>query len=179
MTGWPRIIPERHRATPAEAGFGSSRFSSPTLAFRILYAAQDFPTALAEAVIRDRFEGKERRYLYRPYLEGLAATEISASAPLSLVDMSGAAAYEMGIDTDTKGSRNHQAGQAFAEALHKQTAADGIIFSSRLTDSPCVAIFDRAFSGLSGTVPVDLVRVGALAGELTRLGVIVRRGRGR
>ena len=87
MAAWPRIIPDRHRGTPADAGFGSSRFSSPSGRFRILYAAQDFPTALAEAVIRDRFVGKERRYLYRPYLESLAATEISTVAPLALLDL--------------------------------------------------------------------------------------------
>ena len=179
LTGWSRIIPDRHRATPAGAGFGASRFSSPSGAFRTFYAAQDFATALAEAVIRDRFVGKERRYLYRPYLDSLLATEISTSASLMLVDLTGAAAYDMGIDTDVKGSRSHHAGQAFAEALHKRTSADGILFSSRLTDAPCVAIFDRALSRLIATAPVDLVRVGALAEELVRLEVTVRRRRTR
>jgi len=111
LTAWPRIIPERHRRTPTQAGFGSSRFSSPSGSFRILYAAQDFPTALAEAVIRDRFVGKERRYLYQPFLESLAATEISTTAPLKLIDLTGAGAYEIGVDTDAKGSRAHLAGQ--------------------------------------------------------------------
>ena len=128
-------------------------------------------------MIRDRFVGKERRYLYRPYLDSLLATEISTSASLMLVDLTGAAAYDMGIDTDAKGSRSHHAGQAFAEALHKRTSADGILFSSRLTDAPCVAIFDRALSRLIATAPVDLVRVGALAEELVRLEVTVRRRR--
>jgi hypothetical protein len=68
LADWPRILPTKHRATPAGAGFGSSRYSSPTDAFRVLYAADNFPTAFAEAVVRDRFEGKSRRYLYRPHL---------------------------------------------------------------------------------------------------------------
>lgn len=125
-------------------------------------------------MIRDRFVGKERRYLYRPYLDSLLATEISTSAPLMLVDLTGAAAYDMGIDTDAKGSRSHHVGQDFAEALHKRTSADGIIFSSRLTDKHCVAIFDRAFARLIAKAPVNLVRVGALADELVRLEVTVR-----
>jgi hypothetical protein len=58
IADWPRILPTWHRATPADAGFGSSRFSSPSGAFKVLYAADNFPTAFAEAVIRDRFEGK-------------------------------------------------------------------------------------------------------------------------
>lgn len=177
LADWPRIIPDRHRATPCDAGFGSSRFSSPGKLFRVLYAAQDFPTAFAEAVIRDRFVGRERRYLYRPYLESLAATAISTTAPLMLVDLSGSAAYDMGIDTDAKGSRAHIAGQAFAETLHRRTTVDGIIFDSRLTSAPCVAIFDRAFARLQAPMPVDLLRVAALADELKDRDIIIRRRR--
>lgn len=174
LTDWPRIIAARHRATPVGAGYGSSRFSSPSGLFRVLYAAQDFPTALAEAVIRDRFVGKQRRYLHAPYLESLAATELSTIAPLMLLDLTDGAAYELGIDTDAKGSRAHDAGQKLAEALHKDMGADGILFGSRLTSRPCVAVFDRAFAKLRGTLPVDLVRVAALRSELKRLGTTVR-----
>ena len=177
LADWPRIIPDRHRATPCDAGFGSSRFSSPGQLFRVLYAALDFPTALAEAVIRDRFVGKQRRYLYRPYLESLAATAISTTASLMLVDLSGSGAYDMGIDTDAKGSRAHVAGQDFAEALHRRTTVDGILFDSRLTAAPCVAIFDRAFARLQASSPVDLLRVAALTDELKARNVIVRRRR--
>lgn len=140
----------------------------------MLYAAEDFPTALAEAVIRDRFVGKQRRYLYRPYLDGLVATEIGTTAPLRLLDLAGASAYELGIDTDAKGARAHDAGQGFAEALHRRTTVDGIVFASRLTGKSCVAIFDRAFPKLSATLPVDLMRVAALADELQRLEIVVR-----
>ena len=79
IADWPRILPSRHRATPADAGFGSSRFSSPSRAFRVLYSADNFPTAFAEAVVRDRFEGKARRFLYRPHLDQLCVTTISSS----------------------------------------------------------------------------------------------------
>nr|WP_255696835.1 RES family NAD+ phosphorylase [Sandaracinobacteroides sayramensis] len=172
---WPRIFPARHRSTPAEAGFGASRFSSPNKLFRVLYAAEDFPTAFAEAIVRDRFAGKQRRYLYRPFLESLVATEISTRAPLALLDLTGPAAYELGVDTDAKGARAHLTGQRFAEELHKRTTVDGILFSSRLTDAPCVAIFDRAFSKIRGTSSVDILRLSALADEIERLEITVRR----
>ncbi len=45
LLDWPRILPTRRRATPAGAGFGSNRFSCPTDTFRVLYAADNFPTA--------------------------------------------------------------------------------------------------------------------------------------
>jgi hypothetical protein len=91
IADWPRILPSRHRSTPANTGFGSSRFSSPSGAFRVLYAADNFPTAFADAVVRDRFGGKIRRFLYRPHLEQLCVTSISSSRELALLDLRGAA----------------------------------------------------------------------------------------
>ena len=177
LDAWPRIFPARHVATPLGSGFGSSQFSSPSKAFRVLYAAEDFPTAFAEGVVRDRFEGKQRRYLYRPQLETLVASEISTGRALQLVDLTGAAAYELGVDTDAKAARDHAKGQRFAEALHRDTDVDGMLFSSRLTGALCAAIFDRAAAKLSATTPVALPMVGALPAELTRLGITVRRRR--
>jgi len=177
LVDWPRIFPTKHAATPTDAGFGSSRFSSPSKSFRVLYAADDFATAFAEGVVRDRFEGKTRRYLHVPMLEALAVTTISTSRPLQLLDLTGAAAYALGIDTDAKGARSHRAGQRFAEALHASTKVDGILFSSRLTTTPCVAIFDRAFPLLTASPPVELVRIAALPAEIRRLGISLRRRR--
>ena len=179
LADWPRILPSRHRATPAGAGFGSSRFSSPSGAFRVLYAADDFPTAFAEAVVRDRFEGKARRFLYRPHLEQLCVTSIDSIRALALLDLRGATTYEVGIDTDAKGARAHTAGQALSEAVHAEmTDIDGIVFNSRLTTGACVAIYDRAFPALSGTTPIALLRATLLPVELARLDITVRRKRG-
>lgn len=174
FTRWPRIFPVAHAATPTNADFGTSRFSSPSRTFRVLYAAQDFPAAFAEAVVRDRFVEKERRYLYKPHLEALVVAEISTRRPLRLVDLTGSAAYDLGIDTDAKGARAHGAGQRFAEALHAGTTVDGILFTSRLTDAACVAVFDRAFPALTAPAPVALLRAKALPAEIMRLGIIVR-----
>jgi hypothetical protein len=179
IADWPRILPSRHRATPADGGFGSSRYSSPTAAFRVLYAADNFPTAFAEAVVRDRFEGKVRRFLYRPHLDQLCVTAISSNRELTLLDLMRAAAYELGIDTDASRARAHAPGQALSEAVHAEMPdVDGILFNSRLTTGGCVAVYDRAFSALSGTPPIALLQSALLPAELTRLGITVRRARG-
>ncbi len=179
LSDWPRILPTRHRATPAGAGFGSSRYSSPTDAFRVLYAADNFSTAFAEAVVRDRFEGKSRRYLYRPHLEQVCLTAISSSRELALLDLRGAGAYELGVDTDASRARDHTIGQTFSQAVHDELAdVDAILFDSRLTTGACVAIYDRAFSALSGTLPIGLLQAALLPAELTRLGITLRRQRG-
>jgi len=179
LLDWPRILPTKHRPTPAGAGFGSSRYSSPTDAFRVLYAADNFPTAFAEAIVRDRFEGKSRRYLYRPHLEQVCLTAISSSRDLILLDLRGAATYELGVDTDASRARDHAVGQAFSQAVHDELAdVDAILFDSRLTAGTCVAVYDRAFSALSGTVPIGLLQAALLPAEITRLGITLRRKRG-
>ena len=65
------VAEARHRATPVGMGHGNTRFSSPTNAYTVLYAAQDLPTALAEKVIRDHFQGKQVRVLLEADLDEL------------------------------------------------------------------------------------------------------------
>lgn len=179
LSGWVRIIPAAHVATPTGTGPGASRFSSATFGFTVLYAACDFATAFAEAVVRDRFVGKRRRYLYRPHLDGLRATEINTTTELKLLDFLGAAAYELGIDTDAKGARDHRAGQRFSDAVHAEIpAADGILFASRLTGQPCVAVYDRALIRLQGSTPLSLDRVAAFHREIKAQNIAIRRRRG-
>lgn len=179
LVDWARILPTRYRATPAGAGFGSSRFSSPTDSFRVLYAADGFATAFAEAVVRDRFEGRTRRYLYRSHLEQLCLTAINSGRELRLLDVRGAAAYELGVDTDASRARDHRTGQAFSQAVHdRMPDIDAILFDSRLTAGTCVAIYERAFPLLSASAPIGLTRAASLPGEIARLGITLRRHRG-
>lgn len=178
LSDWPRILPIKHRATPAGAGFGSSRYSSPSNAFRVLYAAEDFPTAFAEAVVRDRFEGKARRYLYRPHLEQACLTAVSSGRELVLLDLRGAGAYELGVDTDASRARDHTVGQAFSQAVYDELPdVDALLFDSRLTTGTCVAVYERAFSTLSAKVPIGLMQAALLPTEITRLGITLRRER--
>jgi hypothetical protein len=58
------------------------------------------------------------------------------------------------------------------------TNVDAILFDSRLTTGDCVAIYDRAFSALTATVPIGLLQAALLPAELTRLGIALRRERG-
>ena len=179
ISDWPRILLSRHRAQPAGTGYGSSRFSSPARQFKVLYAGEDFSTAFAEAVVRDRFEGKQRRFLYRPYIDARCVTSISSSRELALVDLTGAGAYELGVDTDANRARDHRRGQEFSELLHRQMPdVDGILFDSRLTSARCVAIYERALPSLTGTVPISLLQVAELDPELKRLNITVRSERG-
>ncbi|WP_439478372.1 RES family NAD+ phosphorylase [Brevundimonas sp.] len=179
LDDWVRILPSRHRASPVGAGFGSSRFSSPSDAFKVLYAGDNFATAFAEAVVRDRFEGKSRRFLYRPHLDQHCVAAIGSSRELVMLDLRGPAAYELGVDTDVSRARDHTAGQALSEAVHAAMPdVDAILFDSRLTSGTCVAIYERALPTLSANPPIGLLQGALLPAELTRLEITVRRQRG-
>lgn len=179
ISDWARILHVRHRSAPVGAGFGSSRFSSPSRLFAVLYAAEDFATAFAEAVVRDRFEGKAQRFLYRPLLDALCVTTVSSSRELAILDLTGAATYELGLNTDTNRAREHRLGQEFSEALHATLPdVDAILFESRLTSARCIAVYERALPALFGQPPVGLLQAGDLAHELRRLDITVRRERG-
>ena len=179
VSDWPRILPGRHRGQPTGAGFGSSRFSSPLRQFKVLYAGEDFATAFAEAVVRDRFQGRQRRVLYRPHLDALCVTATSSLRDLALVDLSGAGSYELGIDTDANRARDHGRGQEFSQLLHDQLPdVDGILFDSRLTNARCIAVYERAVPSLSGSSPISLLQAAELVPELERLEITIRRERG-
>ncbi len=68
-----RCTPWGHRATPLGMGFGETRFASPSNAFKLLYIAADLATAMAEAIVRDRFEGLDSRELTLSDLDGWGA----------------------------------------------------------------------------------------------------------
>jgi hypothetical protein len=87
-----RVTPIAHRTTPLGMGFGKTRFASPTDAFKLLYIAEDLATGLAEAVIRDRFEGATVRELTAGELAGLKSNELSFISRSKASELSGKSA---------------------------------------------------------------------------------------
>ncbi len=175
VTGFVRIIRAKYAASPKGVAIGPSRFSSSTDAFRVLYAAEDFETALAEAVLRDRFVGRERRYIGRATLAERAVTLIATNTPLKMLDVRGGAAYALGIDTDAVRARDHTPGRMFSEWLHADTDFDGLLYDSRLTGQACIAVYERALRKIDASTPQLLLAHADLVPQLTRLGVVVRR----
>lgn len=55
-----RAMRRAHAATQPGMGVGQSRFASPDRSFMVLCIARDLPTAIAETIVRDRFEGTAR-----------------------------------------------------------------------------------------------------------------------
>ncbi len=165
-----RVTPWSLRRTPLGMGFGETRFASPTKAFRILYIAEDLATCLAEAIIRDRFEGKTVRELAQSDIADWGVCAVSATRPLRLLTLRGDACFKLGISTDIVGAKRHDEARALSQALYETTDLDGIVYHSRLRKKTCMAIYDRAVTpGLSAQAVVQLERLAALVPALKTL----------
>ncbi|MUZ65800.1 RES domain-containing protein [Agrobacterium vitis] len=173
-----RIIPVAHMSTPLGMGFGQSRFSSPNHMFRLLYAAYDLATAIAETIVRDRFEGTQDRVLDESEIEDWSVTEVTATDALILLDLRTTGLLRLGVSTEAARGKEHQEGQRLSESIFRSYAVDGLLYSSRLTAADCVAVYDRAVGEkLVASPAVELVRQADLIPALRSIGVSIRAGR--
>lgn len=173
LSDYLRIIPRIHRTTPLGMGHSPSRFSSAERNFTLLYVARDLPTAIAERIVRDRFQGQQERRLPKEDLEQFVVAAISTTAPLRVLDLRTSGASRLGVPTDAVRGRAQQAGRKFSQRLHDGTDFDGIVYMSRITNAECVAIYDRAVKTRFEAIQpvVDLTRLTGLVPALTSLNV--------
>lgn len=169
-----RVTRIANRATPLGMGLGKTRFASPTDAFKLLYIAEDLATSVAEAVIRDRFEGAIARELTAGDLAGWGVAEVSAPVPLRLLDIRTAGCFLLGVSTDITGAKAQDDARQFSQAVFGQTDLDGILYLSRLTRRTCVAVYDRAVAAKLTAGPVhELETLAALVPALAALRVVL------
>jgi RES domain len=174
VTNYVRIIRSDHAATPLGMGYGRTRFSSPTDLFTLLYLAQDTRTAIAETIVRDRFEGRVKRDLLASEFDNYAIAVIADAAPLRLVDLRYEGASVLSISTNAVRAKAQQAGRRLSQELYDRTSVDGIVYMSRITNRECVAVYDRAVSKLIAGMPaVPLKRLGSLTADLRALHITV------
>lgn len=167
-----RVIPMAHAATPLGAGFGMTRFASPTKAFKVIYIAQDLTTSVAETLVRDRFQGKAKRKLLDIEAARWGATEVAASAPLTLIDLRTTGLVRLGVSTEAARGKAQGQGRKLSQAIHDQTDAQGLIYSSRLTGRTCICVYDRALPGVLSATPVaEVTRLAGFVDALRELNV--------
>jgi hypothetical protein len=166
-----RVTPIAHAATPLGAGFGVTRFASPTKTFRVIYIAQDLTTGIAETLVRDRFQGKARRRLLDVEAALWGTTEVSAGAPLTLIDLRTTGLVRLGVSTEAARGKAQGQGRRLSQAIYDQTDAQGLIYLSRLTGRTCVCIYGRALAGLGATPVVEVTRLAGFVDALRELNV--------
>lgn len=165
-----RVFPAQHSATPLGCAPGWSRFGASDKSFSVIYAARNFATAIAEGVIRDRFEGLSERRLHLSELHGHVVGRLQTLAPLRVVDLRKGGCLKLGISTDIAGAKAFDLAQAFSHEVYSHAEIDGILYPSRLTGENCVAIYERAIgTHLEAGLVNPLVQVPSLAASLTSL----------
>lgn len=170
-----RIMPKAHAATPLGMGFGQTRFAAPDNSFQLIYLARNLATAIAETVVRDRFEGKAKRVLDITEVEDWVVSEVSAVEPLTVVDLRTTGLLKLGVTTNAARAKGQAAGRRLSKALYDRFAIDGICYSSRLTSAECLAVYDRAVRPkLSSTAAVSLMRHAGLITALTAINVSIK-----
>lgn len=162
-----RVTPMAHAATPLGVGFGVTRFVSPTKAFKVIYLGQDLTTGVAETLVRDRFQGKVQRKLLDVEATLWGATEVSAGAPLMLIDLRTTGLVRLGVSTEAARGKAQGQGRKLSQAIYDQTNAQGLIYNSRLTGRTCICVYDRALLG--GLVATPVVELTLLAGFVNAL----------
>jgi len=162
-----RVTPIAHAATPLGAGFGVTRFASPTKAFKVIYIAQDLTTGIAETLVRDRFQGRARRKLLDVEAALWGMAEVNASAPLTLIDLRTTGLVRLGVSTEAARGKAQGQGRKLSQAIYDQTDAQGLIYLSRLTGRTCICFYDRALPGVLVATPV--VELTMLAGFVDAL----------
>lgn len=167
-----RVTPMAHAATPLGAGFGVTRFASPTQAFKVIYLGQDLTTSVAETLVRDRFQGKATRKLLDVEAATWGATEITARAPLTLIDLRTTGLVRLGVSTEAARGKAQGQGRKLSQAVYDQTDADGLVYCSRLTGRTCICVYDRALPGALAASPVvELTHLAGFVDALTTLNV--------
>jgi hypothetical protein len=175
VTDYVRIIARVHAATPLGMGYGRSRFSSPRNKFRLLYLAQDPMTAIAETIVRDRFEKADERLLLREEFDRYSISAVRNPLPLFLLDLRHEGTSLLGVSTDAVRAKAQAAGRRLSQSLYDLIAFDGVVYMSRITNRQCVAVYDRAVaSKLEADAPaLDLQRLESLPGILESLHITV------
>ena len=166
-----RVTPMGHAATPLGAGFGVTRFASPTKAFKVIYVAQDLTTAIAETLVRDRFQGRALRKLLDVEAALWGMTEVNAGAPLMLIDLRTTGLVRLGVSTEAARGKAQGQGRKLSQAIYDQTDAQGLIYNSRLTGGACICIYARALAGLVATPVIEVTLLAGFVDALRDLNV--------
>jgi hypothetical protein len=170
---WLRLY---RRAFPDPLGFGRapSRFSAPSDAaerYGVVYLGSSMNVALAETLVRDRGDGRLGDLpIDLAELEGWACAEIEVVHTLRLADLRGDGPLRMGIPSDVAHAADWRLAQMWSAALYAHNLEpDGLIYLSRFTGEPNLAVFDRALSKLAAG------RVDGLFDRRTELTAAIRR----
>ena len=169
-----------HHPDPLGVRPAPSRFSGPELGvaghapFAVLYLGTSFRVSFVETVLRDARDGRLGALpLDEAELAAWSRAAVATRQPLRLVDLTGTGPLRMGVPSDAVRAASHAPGRVWSGTFHAHPAApDGLLYPSRLTGEPCLAVYDRARDALEARSVRPLLEMGdALADVLDELDI--------
>lgn len=136
------------------------RFDSPDSSYGVLYAAQTLEVCLHETLIRDTFHGQPLPFLLdEQEVASRAFTRLCTKNgdPLILADLTTGLTW-LGGDARIWTTADYTNPNLWSKAVHGHPGNfDGLLFISRFSQEPAIAIFDRV-GIVSVGMPAELIR---------------------
>lgn len=124
-----------------------ARFDSPDGSYKVLYAARSLETAFGETIVRF----PQVPYVLSSTVNARVRSELITKRSLRLYPLLDAGVSAHGLSfSDLHGSAYAKTWE-ISGLIHRTTAADGILYTSRFDNQRCVALFDRAASAIGIT----------------------------
>lgn len=147
------ILHRIHRRIHEPVFFGPSgaapeqRYDAPDGSFKTLYLARSLETAFGETLVRL----PAIPFVLSTDVELRCRSELIATRALRLFPLVDAGISGLGLSfTDLHGAAYAKTWEV-SRQIHGTTQADGILYTSRFDNRPCIALFDRARDAIAET----------------------------
>lgn len=123
------------------------RYDSPDGSFKTLYLARSLETAFGETLVRL----PTIPFVLSTDLDLRCRSELVTTRALRLFPLIDAGVSALGLSfTELHGSAYARTWEVSGK-IHGETKADGILYTSRFDNMPCIAFFDRARDAVAET----------------------------
>ena len=142
-----------HRAAHGPIFFGPAgsrpelRYDAPDGSYKVLYLARSLETGFGETLVRT----PSIPYVMSSAVSLRAFSELATTRSLRLYPLLDAGVSAHGLSFSELHGDAYGKTWAISGAVHSTTDADGILYTSRFDNQPCVALFDRAAGAIVET----------------------------
>lgn len=142
-----------HRAIHGPIFFGPPgrtpelRYDAPDGSFKVLYLARSLETAFGETLVR----APSIPYVLSAAVEIRAYSELVTTRSVRLYPLLDAGVSSHGLSFSDLHGQAYGKTWTISGVVHATTNADGILYTSRFDNQPCVALFDRAADAVAKT----------------------------
>jgi len=122
-----------------------NRYDSPDGGYKIFYAAFSLRGAVGEVLVRN----PARRYVMMSEIDALASATFRLGRDVVLAALHDERMSSWGVSLTDLTASDYAVTQALGAKIHADARRlDGILYPSRFSNQPCIALFERAEAAL-------------------------------